>query len=200
MRRKRRVIVDERPQEGIRRDDLVEHLDLFVFLEELLAPLLVAEVLDQVVHVLVVEVPGDQREIRRGLRLHLRLEELLQQAEVLDDGVDLVAVEGQRLFQLVEDADEIEDEAVRLHHLRRLVLIGPVHARDGLEQRVVAHRLVEIHRVEDRRVEAGEQLLGDDQDLRPLADLGEVLADLLLASSRRGATSSRCGGSLLLPV
>ena len=100
-------------------------------------------------------------------------------AEVLDDRVDLVAVERQRLLQLVEDADEVEHEAVRLHHLRRFVLVGPVHARDRLQQRVVAHRLVEIHRVEDRRVEAGQQLLGDDQDLRQLAGLGEVLADLL---------------------
>ena len=43
------------PQERVGRDDLVEHLDFFVFLEELLAPILVAEVLDQVVHVLVIE-------------------------------------------------------------------------------------------------------------------------------------------------
>jgi hypothetical protein len=54
---------------------------------------------------------------------------------------------------------------VRLHHLLRFVLVGAVHPGDRLQQRVIAHRLVEIHRVEHRRVEAGEQLLGDDQDL-----------------------------------
>ncbi len=179
-RRQGRVVVDERPQERVRRDDLVEHLDFLVLLEELLAPLLVAEVLDQVVHVLVVEVLRDERQILRRLALHLGLEQLLEQPEVLDDRVDLVAVERQRLLQLVEDADEVEHEAVRLDHLLPLVLVGPVHPRDRLQQRVVAHRLVEIHRVEDRRVEAGQQLLGDDQDLRVFADLGEVLADLLL--------------------
>ena len=114
------------------------------------------------------------------MRLHLVLEQHLQQLQVLDDGVDLVAVEGQRLFQLVEDADEIEHEAVRLHHLLRLVLVGAVHPGDGLQQGVVAHRLVEIHGVEHGRVEAGEQLLGDDQDLRLLVELAEALADLPL--------------------
>ena len=109
------------------------------------------------------------------------MKELLEQADVLDDRVDLIAVECERLLQLVEDADEIEDEAVRLHHLGRLVLVRPIHPRDGLQQRVVAHRLVQIHGVKDGRVEAGEQLLGNDENLRPLAGLGEILANLPLS-------------------
>src|SRR3989338_310769 len=44
------------------------HLDFLVHLEKLLAPFLVAEVLDQVVHVLVVEFACHQRQIRWGLR------------------------------------------------------------------------------------------------------------------------------------
>ena len=113
-------------------------------------------------------------------RLHLVFEEHLQELQVLDDGVDLVAVEGEGLFELVEDADEIEDEAVGLHHFLRLVLVGAVHQGDGLQQGVVAHRFVEIHRVEHRSVEAGEQFLGDDENLRHLVELAEALADLPL--------------------
>jgi len=48
-----------------------------------------------------------------------------------------------------------------------------------MEQRVVAHRFVQIHRVEYRRIETGQQLFGHDQNLRPLSHLGEVLANLL---------------------
>ena len=126
-RGERGIVVDERAEEGIRRDDLVEHLDFLELLEEFLASLLVAEVLDQVVHVLVVEVPPDQSEVRWRFLLHLVLEKDLEKLQVLDDRIDLVAVERERLFQLVEDADEVEDEAVRLDHLLGLVLVGPVH-------------------------------------------------------------------------
>ena len=59
------VVADERPQEGIRRDDLVEHLDFLVLLEQLLAPVFIAEVLDQIIHVLVVEFSRHQRQIRQ---------------------------------------------------------------------------------------------------------------------------------------
>jgi hypothetical protein len=50
-------------RKAIRRDDLVEHLDLLVFLEERLAPLGVAEVLDEVVDVPIVKVVLDQARI-----------------------------------------------------------------------------------------------------------------------------------------
>ena len=39
-------------------------------------------------------------------------EEHLEQLQVFDDGIDLFAVEGQRLFQLVEDTYEIQHEAM----------------------------------------------------------------------------------------
>jgi hypothetical protein len=114
--------------------------------------------------------------------------------EVLDDGVDLVAVEGQGLFQLVEDADEIQHEAVGLHHLLRLVLVGTVHPRDGLQQGVVAHRLVEIHGVEHGRVEAGEQLLGDDEDLRHAGRACRSSCGSAAPSSGRGGIPSAAAG------
>jgi hypothetical protein len=45
---------------------------------------------------------------------------------------------------------------------------------------MVAHRLVEIHRIEQGRIEAGEQLLGNDQNLRLPVEFTEALADLPL--------------------
>ncbi len=62
-------------------------------------------------------------------------------------------VEVQRLGHVVEDADVVHDQAVRL-----LLAEGAVGAADGLQEVVVLHRLVEIHHLQDRRVEAGEQL------------------------------------------
>jgi len=50
---------------------------------------------------------------------------------------------------------------------------------------VVAHRLVEVHAVEDWGVESGEQLLGDDQDLGQLFGIAERLPDLLLLVLRQ---------------
>jgi hypothetical protein len=70
-------------------------------------------------------------------------EQALQKIDVLDDGVDVVAVERQRLLELVEDAYEIEDEPVRLYGLVGFVLVWPVDPRDRLQQRVIPHRLVQ---------------------------------------------------------
>ena len=46
---------------------------------------------------------------------------------------------------------------------------------------MIAHWLVEIHRVQDRRVEPRQELFRDDQDFRPLTELCEALPDLLFA-------------------
>jgi hypothetical protein len=55
---------------------------------------------------------------------------------------------------------------------------------------MVAHRFVQIHRIENRRIEAGEQLLGDDENLGLFPDLGEVLADLFLFLAVRTALNA----------
>jgi hypothetical protein len=55
---------------------------------------------------------ADQGKVSWSLALHFGLKQLLQQRDVLDDGVHFVAVEGERLFQLVEDADKVENEAM----------------------------------------------------------------------------------------
>ena len=135
--------------------------------------------LDQVVDILVIEVLRHERQIFRRFAFHLSLEELFEQTDIFDDRVHFVAIERQRLLQLVEDTHEIEHEAVRLDHLLPLVLVRPVHPRDRLQERVIAHRLVQIHGVEDRRVEPGQKLLRHDQNLWVFAKFCEVLANLL---------------------
>ncbi len=48
-----------------------------------------------------------------------------------------------------------ENKPVGLAHLAGFALVGPVHPGDCLQKRVIAHRLVEVHRVEDGRVVSG---------------------------------------------
>jgi hypothetical protein len=68
-----------------------------------------------------------------------------QHVEVFQRALNVGGVEAQRLVQLLEDADEVDHEADLL--LNALgVDVGPVHAGERLEQHVVAHRLVEVHR------------------------------------------------------
>ncbi len=56
----------------------------------------------------------------------------------------LVGVVGERLLELVGDAEVVDDQAARL------VAEDAVHAGDGLHQPVPAHRLVDVHRVQAR--------------------------------------------------
>ena len=60
-----------------------------------------------------------------------------------------VGVRRERLLEFVGESDVIDDEAARLVHEY------PVDPGDGLHQPVAAHRLVHIHRVQARRIEAG---------------------------------------------
>ena len=100
------------------------------------------------INVFVVESAFDEGQVFRNFLLHLVPEQDFEQLDVFYDSVDFIAVEGEGLFKFFKDSNEIKDEAVGLNHLLCLVLIRTVHSRDGLEQCMVAHRLVEIHRVE----------------------------------------------------
>ena len=64
--------------------------------------------------------------------------------EVFDRAADVGGVEAQRLLQLAQHADEVDDEADPLLDTFGID-VGAVDARDGLQQHVVPHRLVEIH-------------------------------------------------------
>src|SRR5207244_11956121 len=50
--------------------------------------------------------------------LHLRLEEMLEQPQVFNNGLDLLAVERQCLLQLVEDADR---KSTRLNSSHQII-------------------------------------------------------------------------------
>ncbi len=178
--RKSGIILDEGAHEGIRRDDFVEHRNLFKFPEKLLTPFLVAEMFDEAVDIAITEVTPDETGIRGRLLLHLIPEQYFEQADVSDNRLDLFAVESQRFFELVEEVYEVEHQTLGFDHSPSLVLIRSVYPRNGLQQRVVPHGLVQVHGIEDRRIEAGEQLLGDDEDFRLHAESGKVLKDLLL--------------------
>ena len=81
------------------------------------------------------------------------------------------AVDRQRLFQRREDVGVIDDDAA--------VLAGedPVGAGDGLHQRVVAHRLVEIHRRAARRIEAGQPHGADEDQAQRVVSLLEFFVE-----------------------
>ncbi len=59
---------------------------------------------------------------------------------------------------MVGQADVVDDEAAVL------VLGHPVHPGDGLQQVVLPQLLVDVHHLLDRRVEAGQQHVADDQE------------------------------------
>ncbi len=79
----------------------------------------------------------------------------------------------QRLLQLVGEAEVVH------HQAARLVLEDAVHAGDGLHQPVPAHRLVHVHRVQARRVEAGQPHVAHDDDLERVRRVAESLRQRL---------------------
>src|SRR5262245_29434115 len=122
----------------------------------------------------------DELYVAPSLPFDLCLEKLFEEVKIFDDGIDLIAVESERLFQFVEDTDKVDDKAVRLDELLLFVLIRAVHSRDRLQQGVVTHRLVEIHGVENRRVKTGQELLRDNEDFGLLAEPDKTLPDTTL--------------------
>src|SRR5680860_413767 len=99
-----------------------------------------------------------------------------------------VPVDG--LGYIVEDAQVVDDQTVSLG-----AAVGAVGAADGLQQRVVAERFVQIHRLKDGRVEAGEELRSDDQHLERIGGVAEAVEELLLSVALAAE-----GGVLVLPA
>ncbi len=67
---------------------------------------------------------------------------------------------GERSRRFGGDADVVDDQPAGL------VAEGAVDPGDGLHQPGALHRLVDVHRVHRRRVEAGEPHVADDDDLQ----------------------------------
>ena len=99
----------------------------------------------------------------------------------------------ERSFEFMREPEVVDDEAARL------VPEDPVHARDRLHQPVAAHRLVHVHGVQARRVEAGQPHVPHEDDLKGIAGIAEpfrqALAAPLVADVRLPF-----GGSEALPV
>ena len=85
------------------------------------------------------------------------------------------AVDRDGLLHVAEQLLEIDDVAVVL-----VVAIEPVGAADGLEQVVVAQFVVEVDVGAARRIEAGQQLAHDDQQLHVRRFLDEAALGFVL--------------------
>ena len=105
----------------------------------------------------------------------------------------LSRVGGQGMFQLVGEAEIIH------HQAAWFVAEDPVHPRDGLHQPVAAHRLVGIHRVQARRVEAGQPHVAHDHDAERVLAVFEPTRQLAALSLLR-ICGCHSGPSSALPV
>ncbi len=100
--------------------------------------------------------------------------------------IEFGGVDGDGVLDLLEQVLVVDDVAEVL-----VLAVQPVDAADRLEQAVVLHRLVDVEIGAGRRVEAGEQLVHDDQQLHVgrLLDeqrLGPLLVGLGLGHARLG--------------
>ena len=57
---------------------------------------------------------------------------------------------------------------------------GAVRPADGLQEVVILHRLVEIHHLQNRRIETGQQFAGDDDELQRVGRIAEAVEQLFL--------------------
>ena len=98
-------------------------------------------------------------------------------------------VDGEGALEFVGQAEVVDHEAAGL------VLEDAVDAGDGLHEPVAAHRLVNVHGVQARRVEAGEPHVAHQHDAQRVARVAEsvgqrlaagLVADVLLPVRRVG--------------
>ena len=106
-----------------------------------------------------------------------------QHVEIFDRPAHVRRVEPQRLSQFPQHAHEIDHEADALAGAAG-VHVRAIHPCDGLQQDVVAHRLVEVQAIEKRRVVARQQLVGDDKNVRGGVRFLESAAHLCFALRR----------------
>ena len=87
-------------------------------------------------------------------------------------------------FEFVCEPEVVDDQAARL------VPEDPVHPRDRLHQPVAAHRLVDVHGVQTRRVEAGQPHVPHEYDLKGIAGIAEPFRQPLAARSCCGCAAA----------
>ena len=117
------------------------------------------------------------REERKTV-LHKPRQHGLDLGDVLDHIADLLVIELERLGHIVEHADVVDDETIRLRFA-----VHAVRAADRLQKRMVLHRLVEIHALQDRRVEPRQKLGRDNHELERIEAVAETVQQLVLRRS-----------------
>ena len=95
--------------------------------------------------------------------------------ECRPSGAAALGVGRERPLQLVGEPEIVDDEAARL------VPEHAVDARNRLHQPVAAHRLVDVHRVQARRVEAGEPHVAHQHHLKRVPGVAEPARERLPA-------------------
>ena len=116
-----------------------------------------------------------------------------------------LGVRGERPLQLVGEAEVVDDESARL------VAEHSVDPRDGLHQPVAAHRLVHVHRVQARGVEAREPHVAHEHHAERVGGVAEpfrqrlapgLVADVRLPVKRvrRGAGHHDLQGAHVVAV
>ena len=86
-----------------------------------------------------------------------------------------LGVGGERLLELVRQPQVVH------HQPTRLVAEDAVHPRDRLHEAVPAHRLVDVHRVQARRVEARQPHVAHEHDLEWVLGVAEAVGERLAA-------------------
>ena len=84
----------------------------------------------------------------------------------------LVKVERPR--HVVKDPDIVDDQPVGL-----FLAQGAVRPADRLQKVVVLHRLVQVHDLQDRRIKAGQELGGHDDELQRVRRIPKAVQELL---------------------
>ena len=113
---------------------------------------------------------GEERQASRHHAGQLFLEVI----QIGDDLLHCLFIEIEGRGHVIEDAEVIHDQAVGLAG------INTVGAADGLQQVVILHRLVEVHHLQNRRIETGQQLGSDDQELKRVVRIAEAVEELFL--------------------
>ena len=55
------------------------------------------------------------------------------------------------------------------------LIIGPVRAADDLKECVVLHRLIKVHRLKNRSIKSGQQLCGDNNELKRAVRITKII-------------------------
>ena len=107
--------------------------------------------------------------------LQVNRDKSLNLVYVFDDGFYGFFIECKGLGHIIEDAYEVHYKAAFL-----VLVVGPIGAADSLEQRMILHRLVQVHTLKNRSVKASEQFTGHNDKLQWRQRIPELVEEFLL--------------------